>query len=187
MSIGPSCLLRSCKVEDECIIGAKSILMEGSVVQTHSKLSPGTVLPPGRLVPSGQLWAGNPARFVRDLTNDEVSQCTLKARPKSQCSLILQLWQQSMSGTPAVELKLLNHAPVLLCLDLQAMGHRPPSYKAFKSSHENMVQNFVYSYTTDLKSMIDVLMPCWLLNSYILWHHGGFKCCKRKRLHSATA
>eukprot|EP00803_Ostreobium_quekettii_P000590 evm.model.scf_882.8 EVM.evm.TU.scf_882.8 scf_882:46563-49065(+) len=73
VSVGPSCMLRSCKIEDECIIGARSILMEGSVVQTHSQLLPGTVLPPGRLVPSGQLWAGNPARYVRDLTDDEVA------------------------------------------------------------------------------------------------------------------
>ena len=47
--------------------------MEGCLVESNSVLAPGTVLPPGRLVPSGQLWAGNPARFVRDLTKDEVS------------------------------------------------------------------------------------------------------------------
>ena len=47
--------------------------MEGSLVESNSVLAPGTVLPPGRLIPSGQLWAGNPARFVRDLTRDEVS------------------------------------------------------------------------------------------------------------------
>lgn len=48
--------------------------MEGSIVQTQSKLAPGTVLPPGKLVPSGQLWAGNPARLVRDLTADEIAE-----------------------------------------------------------------------------------------------------------------
>jgi len=47
--------------------------MEGSLVESNSVLAPGTVLPPGRLVPSGQLWAGNPARYVRDLSKDEVS------------------------------------------------------------------------------------------------------------------
>lgn len=54
------------------LIGEKCVLMEGSLVENHSILAPGTVLPPGRLVPSGQLWAGNPAKFVRNLTKDEV-------------------------------------------------------------------------------------------------------------------
>lgn len=73
VTIGPNCLLRSCKIEDECIIGERSVLMEGCIVQTHSKLAPGTVLPPGRMVKSGQLWAGNPAKFIRNLTKDEIA------------------------------------------------------------------------------------------------------------------
>lgn len=51
----------------------RCILLEGSVVEGQSVLAPGSLLPPGRLVPRGQLWAGNPARFVRDLTKDEVT------------------------------------------------------------------------------------------------------------------
>ncbi len=66
-------MLRSATVEDEVLIGEKCVLMEGSLVENHCILAPGTVLPPGRLVPSGQLWAGNPAKFVRNLTKDEVS------------------------------------------------------------------------------------------------------------------
>ena len=46
--------------------------MEGSLVEEFCILAPGTVVAPGRLIPSGQLWAGNPARHVRDLTKDEV-------------------------------------------------------------------------------------------------------------------
>jgi len=40
-------------------------------MEKNSILAPGSVLPPGRRVPTGQLWAGNPARFVRALTKDE--------------------------------------------------------------------------------------------------------------------
>ena len=29
------------------------------------------MLPPGKTVPSGQLWAGNPARLLRDLNEEE--------------------------------------------------------------------------------------------------------------------
>lgn len=71
VTIGQSCVLRSATVEDEVLIGEKCVLMEGSLVENHCILAPGTVLPPGRLVPSGQLWAGNPAKFVRNLTKDE--------------------------------------------------------------------------------------------------------------------
>eukprot|EP00891_Asterochloris_glomerata_P001806 jgi/Astpho2/1806/e_gw1.00037.15.1_t len=73
VSIGKGCMIRSATVEDEVIIGDKSILMEGCLVETHSVLEPGTVLPPGRLVPAGQLWGGNPAKFMRELTKDEIA------------------------------------------------------------------------------------------------------------------
>ncbi|KAI3761435.1 hypothetical protein L1987_51851 [Smallanthus sonchifolius] len=71
VTVGAYCLLRSCTIEPECIIGQHSILMEGSLVETHSILEAGSVLPPGRRIPSGELWAGNPARFVRKLTHEE--------------------------------------------------------------------------------------------------------------------
>jgi carbonic anhydrase/acetyltransferase-like protein (isoleucine patch superfamily) len=71
VTIGQGCVLRSVIIEDECIIGDKCILMEGSMMENHSILQPGSVLPPGRRIPSGQLWGGNPAQFVRNLSKDE--------------------------------------------------------------------------------------------------------------------
>lgn len=74
VTIGAYSLLRSCTIEPECIIGQHSILMEGSLVETHSILEAGSVVPPGRRIPTGELWAGNPARFVRSLTYDEITE-----------------------------------------------------------------------------------------------------------------
>ena len=54
------------------MVGDRSVLLEGSLVEKHAVLAPGSVLPPGRRIPSGQLWAGSPAKFVRELTKDEV-------------------------------------------------------------------------------------------------------------------
>lgn len=71
MSVGQACVLRSVMIEDNCIVGDKCIMLEGSLMETKSILSPGSVVPPGRRIPSGQLWAGNPAKFVRDLSKDE--------------------------------------------------------------------------------------------------------------------
>ena len=72
VTIGAYSLLRSCTIEPECIIGQHSILMEGSLVETNSILEAGSVLLPGRRIPTGELWAGNPARFVRKLTHEEI-------------------------------------------------------------------------------------------------------------------
>jgi carbonic anhydrase/acetyltransferase-like protein (isoleucine patch superfamily) len=71
VTVEPNCTLRSCRIQDYCIVGARSVLMEGSMMESHSVLAPGSVLPPARRVPTGELWAGNPARFVRKLTDDE--------------------------------------------------------------------------------------------------------------------
>ncbi|KAI3463609.1 hypothetical protein Pfo_020272 [Paulownia fortunei] len=71
VTVGAYSLLRSCTIEPECIIGQHSVLMEGSLVETHSILEAGSVVPPGRRIPSGELWAGNPAKFVRTLTHEE--------------------------------------------------------------------------------------------------------------------
>jgi hypothetical protein len=71
VTVEPNCTLRSCRIADNCIVGARSVLMEGSMMEAFSVLAPGSVLPPARRVPEGELWGGNPARFVRKLSEDE--------------------------------------------------------------------------------------------------------------------
>lgn len=72
VTVGAFSTLRSCVIEDEVIIGQRCVLMEGSLVETNAILESGTVLAPGRRIPAGELWGGNPARFVRQLTYEEV-------------------------------------------------------------------------------------------------------------------
>lgn len=79
VTIQPQCVLRSVRIEDNCMVGAKSVLLEGSMMEPNSILSPGSVLPPARRVPTGELWAGNPARFVRKLTAEEIANIPLIA------------------------------------------------------------------------------------------------------------
>ena len=47
-------------IEDECLIGFKSIILEGSRLERGCVIGPNSVVPPGRIIPSYQLWAGNP-------------------------------------------------------------------------------------------------------------------------------
>ncbi|KAI5056396.1 hypothetical protein GOP47_0028214 [Adiantum capillus-veneris] len=79
VTVGAFSTLRSCVIEDEVIIGQRCVLMEGSLVETNAILMSGTVLAPGRRIPAGELWGGNPARFIRQLTYDETHNIKLLA------------------------------------------------------------------------------------------------------------
>lgn len=70
-TIGHGANLHACTVEEESHIGMGCTLMEGSYVERQSMLGAGTVLMPNMRVPAGQLWVGNPAKYVRDLTDLE--------------------------------------------------------------------------------------------------------------------
>ena len=73
VTVEPYCVLRSCRVEPRVLIGARSVVCEGAIIEGDSVLTPGSVVPPARRIPSGQLWGGSPARFIRKLTGNEVS------------------------------------------------------------------------------------------------------------------
>jgi carbonic anhydrase/acetyltransferase-like protein (isoleucine patch superfamily) len=71
VTVGHNCVLRGCTIESECLVGIGSVLTEGSYMERNSMLAAHSVLLPNDRIPSGELWAGNPARFVRKLTEEE--------------------------------------------------------------------------------------------------------------------
>lgn len=71
VTIEPYAVLRSCRVEPKAIIGARSVVCEGAIIESESILAPNSVVPPARRIPSGELWGGNPAKFIRKLTAHE--------------------------------------------------------------------------------------------------------------------
>lgn len=72
VTIGHSVKLHGCTLQDLCLIGIGSIVLDGAVVETNSMVAAGAVVKPNFIVPSGKLVAGVPARVVRDLTDDEI-------------------------------------------------------------------------------------------------------------------
>lgn len=71
VTIGHGALLTSCTVGDRVLIGQGSIIQEGCDIRNDSIIAAGAVLEPYTVVPAGQLWAGNPAKFVRDVNDKE--------------------------------------------------------------------------------------------------------------------
>ena len=56
-----------------------SCLLDGVEVQEFSMVAAGSLVTPGKIVPSGQLWAGRPAKFMRDLKPQEIDEIKLSA------------------------------------------------------------------------------------------------------------
>jgi carbonic anhydrase/acetyltransferase-like protein (isoleucine patch superfamily) len=71
VTIGHSAIIHACVIEDYAFIGMGSIIMDLAKVESFGMLAAGAVLTPGKVVKSGQIWAGNPAKYFRDLTQAE--------------------------------------------------------------------------------------------------------------------
>ena len=46
--------------------------VDEAVIEANAFIAAGAVVGPGKVVGSGQLWAGNPARLMRQLTDKDI-------------------------------------------------------------------------------------------------------------------
>ncbi len=71
VTIGHSAIIHACTLENHSFVGMGAIIMDGAVVNSYSMVAAGALVTPGKNVPRGELWAGSPAKKMRDLTLDE--------------------------------------------------------------------------------------------------------------------
>lgn len=70
--IGHNCMVHGCVLRDRAFVGLSATLMNGAIVESDAMLAAGAMLTQGKKVETGQLWAGSPARFVRELTDEQI-------------------------------------------------------------------------------------------------------------------
>lgn len=73
VTVGHAVILHGCTIEDECLIGMGSIVMDKVVVHKHVLLAAGSLVPEGKVLESGYLYVGRPAKKVRALTSEEIA------------------------------------------------------------------------------------------------------------------
>ena len=71
--VGHMAMVHGCVLHDRAFVGLGAIVMDGCEIESDAMLAAGAMLTPGRRIPSGQLWAGRPAKYVRDLTAEELA------------------------------------------------------------------------------------------------------------------
>ncbi len=73
ITIGHQALIHACTLEDNCFVGMGAKLLDDVVVESNAMVAAGALVTPKKRVPSGQLWAGNPAKYMRDLSESDLA------------------------------------------------------------------------------------------------------------------
>ena len=80
ISIGHMALLHACTLDSGCFIGMKACIMDGARVESGAMVAAGALVTPGKRVKTGELWAGSPARPIRNLTEKDLDFFPLNVR-----------------------------------------------------------------------------------------------------------
>jgi carbonic anhydrase/acetyltransferase-like protein (isoleucine patch superfamily) len=67
VTVGHSVILHGCTIEDRCLIGMGSIILNGARIGAGSIIAAGTLIPEKTIVKPGSLWMGSPGKFHRKL------------------------------------------------------------------------------------------------------------------------
>lgn len=71
VTIGHGAVIHACSIEDECLIGMGSVVLDGAVIEKGAMVAAGSVVSPGKVLAGGYLYLGSPARQVRELNQQE--------------------------------------------------------------------------------------------------------------------
>jgi carbonic anhydrase/acetyltransferase-like protein (isoleucine patch superfamily) len=67
VTVGHNVTLHGCTVEDRCLIGMGTIILNGARIGAGSIIAAGTLVPEKTIVEPGSLWMGSPGKFRRKL------------------------------------------------------------------------------------------------------------------------
>ncbi|MCA4809255.1 gamma carbonic anhydrase family protein [Empedobacter stercoris] len=70
VSIGHNAIVHGCTVHDNVLIGMGAIVMDDCIVESNSLIAAGAILTKGTHVKEGELWAGIPAKKVKDVPKE---------------------------------------------------------------------------------------------------------------------
>ncbi|HTG65784.1 MAG TPA: gamma carbonic anhydrase family protein [Flavobacterium sp.] len=73
VSIGHNAIVHGCVVNDNVLIGMGAIVMDNCTIESNSIIAAGAVITQNTVVTSGSIWAGVPAKKVKDLDQSNFS------------------------------------------------------------------------------------------------------------------
>ena len=74
VTIGHRVMLHGCTIEDACLIGMSATILDDAVIGKESIVGAGALVTKGKKFPPRSLIIGSPAKVVRQLTEQEISE-----------------------------------------------------------------------------------------------------------------
>ncbi len=71
VSIAHNAIVHGCTIEDDVLIGMGAIVMDGAVIGSRSIIAAGAIITQNTVVPPGSIYAGNPARFLKAVSDEQ--------------------------------------------------------------------------------------------------------------------
>jgi carbonic anhydrase/acetyltransferase-like protein (isoleucine patch superfamily) len=78
VSIGHSAIVHGCTLENNVVIGMGAIVMDHAVIEKNSLVAAGSVVLENTHVESGSIYAGVPAKKVKELSPEHFAQLNLR-------------------------------------------------------------------------------------------------------------
>ena len=73
VSIGHNAIVHGCTIHDNVLIGMGSIVMDDCVIESNSIIAAGAVVTKNTHVESGTIYAGVPAKKIKNISNEMIS------------------------------------------------------------------------------------------------------------------
>jgi len=83
VSIAHQAVVHGCTIEDNVLVGMGAIIMDDAVIGSNSVIAAGAIVLPGTIVEPGSMYAGIPAKRIKDISEEmkAVIQRTAKNYP----------------------------------------------------------------------------------------------------------
>lgn len=74
VTIGHNCTIHACTIKNRCLIGMQATIMDGAIIEEDSIVGAGSMVTKGKSFPPKSLILGNPAKFIRQLKQEEIEE-----------------------------------------------------------------------------------------------------------------
>lgn len=103
VSVGHRAVLHGCTIEDDCLIGMGSIVLNGARIGTGSLVAAGAVVPEGAVIPPRSLVAGVPGKVRREIDDDGLTRIRRNAEVYVGLAELHRAAQRTRRTTATIE------------------------------------------------------------------------------------